>query len=179
VGLVGLGNIGQHVLDRLLALGTTVLAIEPDAARAARAAERGVRMYALDDKATFLAQPMDALVVNARGGTLDLASAHLVAGNARCRIVCGCENLAMPDATAADVLRHAHTAWFPTEFGGMMGYLTAAEEYLCAKAGAAFDVQALFDAAARLEDAGREITKRWLATAFEAPFARVAHEVFG
>jgi hypothetical protein len=179
VGLVGLGNIGEHIVHRLHALGSTMIAIEPDPVRAAVASALGVRVLRPDEKSLLLALPMDALVVNARGGSLDRATVATLCGNERLRVICGSENLAMPDQSAEASLRAAHKAYFPTEFGGMMGYLTAVEEYLCAQAGAPFDVRALFEAALHLERAGYEVTAHWKATAFEAPFEQVTNEVFG
>ena len=59
----------------------------------------------------------------------------------------------MPDETAGgEALRAAGKAYAPTELGGMMGYLTAVEQYLAMHEGVPFDIQALFDAAAQLED---------------------------
>jgi hypothetical protein len=42
----------------------------------------------------------------------------------------------------------------------MMGYLTAAEEYLSRVEGVPFDVRTMIDAARRLEDVGFEATTR-------------------
>ncbi len=178
IGLVGLGNIGEHVLRRLRSLGTRVLAIEPDPARRATAEALGATAWPLDRKAELLAAPLDALVVNARGGTLDTPTVDALIRAGHCRLVCGCENLAMPDPSSADRLREAGIAWFPTEFGGMMGYLTAAEEYLCRRAGETFDVGPLFAAAERLEGAGASITDRWRRDGFAAPFESVARAIY-
>lgn len=179
VGLIGLGNIGEHVLRRLRALGAQVIAIEPDPARRAAAEALGATAWTLDRKHDLLNAPLDALVVNARGGTLDAATVATLIAAGHCQLVCGCENLAMPDPASADALRAAGVAWFPTEFGGMMGYLTAAEEYLCRRAGDAFDVAPLFKAAERLEGAGGAITERWRRESFESPFEAVARAVYG
>jgi hypothetical protein len=165
-------------MRRLAAYGSRLVAIEADAGRRAAAEALGVRCFAPDDKREMLQLPMHALVVNARGGTLDSATIALIEQNSTLRVICGCENLAMPNPADADRLRAAHKVWFPTEFGGMMGYLTAVEEYLCAMAGVPFAVETLFDAAERLEEAGAAITTRWLETDFDASFAEVASAVF-
>ena len=95
---------------------------------------------------------IDAVVVNAAGGSLDMASIETIAANARLRVVCGSENLAMPaERAGSGVLRVARKAYAPTELGGMMGYLTAAEEYLARIAGTPFDIESLIESAAQLE----------------------------
>ena len=101
-----------------------------------------------------------ALVVNAAGGTLDRGSVAIAAANAQLRVVCGSENLVMPEHESVGVLRDAHKVYAPTELGGMMGYLTAVEEYLSVLEGMAFDVQTVLRAAERLEHAGFDTTRR-------------------
>jgi hypothetical protein len=66
----------------------------------------------------------------------------------------------MPDhAAGSEALRRARKAYAPTELGGMMGYLTAVEEYLAAVEGVPFDVRTLFDASRRLETASYEAVR--------------------
>jgi hypothetical protein len=63
----------------------------------------------------------------------------------------------MPDeAVGSEQLRAAHKLYAPTELGGMMGYLTAVEQYLAHSEGVEFDIDALFNAAAQLEEPCRE-----------------------
>jgi hypothetical protein len=70
----------------------------------------------------------------------------------------------MPDHyTGVEVLRAAHKVYAPTELGGMMGYLTAVEQYLAVIEGLPFEVQTVLDAAKRLEVAGYETTARIIA----------------
>jgi hypothetical protein len=103
---------------------------------------------------------MDALVVNAAGGSLDPKAIELIAQNERLRVVCGSENLVMPDhAAGSEALRRARKSYAPTELGGMMGYLTAVEEYLASVEGVPFDLQTLFDASRRLETASYEAVR--------------------
>jgi hypothetical protein len=154
VGLIGCGNIGQHVIGRLREQGTAMLAVEANPARRAAVSAMGITTYGPDQKDGFLRRPMDALVVNANGGTLDDRALALIGENGRLRIVCGSENLPMADERAgAERLRAARKAYSPTELGGMMGYLTAVEEYLARIAGIPFVIETLYDAAARLEPA--------------------------
>ena len=90
---------------------------------------------------------MDAVVANAAGGSLDERAVALIAANARVQVVCGSENLVMPDhAAGSEALRAARKAYCPTELGGMMGYLTAVEEYLAGAEGTPFDVGTLLEA---------------------------------
>jgi hypothetical protein len=117
---------------------------------------------------------MDALVVNAAGGTLDLDTAHACAANPRLSVVCGSENLAMPDAAAADLLHGAKKVYAPTELGGMMGYLTAVEEYLAKAEGVPFDIASLIAAAEKLDGIGFEVTKRVRQGGFAQSFEQVA-----
>ena len=159
VGLIGCGNIGMHVLGRLREHGTTILALESRPERRAEIEAMGIRSWTPDDKQAFLALPMDAVVVNAAGGTLDAPTIETIAQNARLRIICGSENLVMPDASGAVTLQQAGKVYAPTELGGMMGYLTAVEEYLSQLEGVPFDVKSLLVAAERLETAGFEATR--------------------
>ena len=160
VGLIGCGNIGLHIIDRLAEQGTAMLAVEANQVRRAELEARGIPTFAPGQKDIFLRRPMDALVVNANGGTLDDRAVSLIAANARLTVVCGSENLVMPDHVAgAEALRAARKAWCPTELGGMMGYLTAVEEYLARVEGAPFDVAMMYGAAARLEEPAFSATR--------------------
>ena len=172
VGLVGCGNIGMHMLGRLRESGTTVLALESNPHRRAELEAMGVRTWSAPEKEAFLLTPMDAVAVNAAGGSLDEGAISSIIYNERLRVVCGSENLVMPDhAAGSERLRAARRAYAPTELGGMMGYLTAVEEYLAREAGVPFDVQTLYEAAKRLEgpshDATRYARERDFAVSFE------------
>ena len=174
VGLVGAGNIGQHILGRLREHGTPVQVLElSERTRAALAAD-GIVAWDLARKAEFLAQPFDAIVVNASGGTLDAASIATIAANASVRVVCGSENLAMPDPAGELTLLAAGKVYAHTELGGMMGYLTAAEEYLARREGVPFDVGTLFAAAERLREIGRAATARVIAGGYRESFQAAA-----
>jgi hypothetical protein len=134
----------------------------------------GIRTWAPAGKARMLAEPIDALVVNAAGGTLDPVTAAACAANARLAVVCGSENLAMPDPAAAGVLHGARKLYAPTELGGMMGYLTAVEEYLARAEGVPFDIAALLAAAAKLDTVGFEVARRVRAGDFARTFEQEA-----
>jgi 3-methylornithyl-N6-L-lysine dehydrogenase len=67
VGLLGYGLVGRHAAARLAERGARVLAVEPDPARGAAAAEEGHRVLALDDALAavdllFDATPADDVV---------------------------------------------------------------------------------------------------------------------
>ena len=174
IALIGCGNIGMHIIGRLRSRGATILACESRAERRAELAAMGIRTWGSDGKAALLAEPMDALVVNAAGGTLDLATARACAANGRLAVVCGSENLAMPDPAAATVLHAARKVYAPTELGGMMGYLTAVEEYLAKAEGVPFDIATLLTAAEKLDAIGFEVTTRVREGAFTRSFEDLA-----
>ena len=173
VGLIGCGNVGMHVLRKLHECGTALLALDCSAVRREEIAALGIPTFAPDEKTELLRRPIDALVVNAAGNSLDPDAVALIACNDRLRVVCGSENLVMPDNVAgAEVLRIARKAYAPTELGGMMGYLTAVEEYFARVEGTAFDVATLFEAAKRLDNpmytATRYLRDHEFAVSFES-----------
>lgn len=160
VGLIGCGNIGMHVIHRLHDDGTAMLAMEANDERREAVATLGIPTFEPGERDEFLRRPMDALVVNASGGSLDAPAVARIAANERIKVVCGSENLVMPDhAAGSEALRRARKAYAPTELGGMMGYLTAVEEYLARVEDIPFDVRTLFEAARELEGASYEATR--------------------
>lgn len=164
IGLVGCGNIGMHIVERLRTHpGLTILACESREDRRAELEAMGIRTWGPETKQEFLTLPMDAAAINAAGGTLDVASVATCAANARLRVLCGSENLVMPDHRGVEVLRRAEKIYAPTELGGMMGYLTAVEDYLSVLEGVPFEVATMLRAAERLETAGYEATARIIA----------------
>jgi hypothetical protein len=179
VGLIGVGNIGQHVFERIRADGSTVFAVELRDQRRDRLTQAGATAWPPDRKMDLLKQPLDALVVNAAGGSLDNETVAACAANARLCVVCGSENLVMADPEGEDRLRRAKKSYCPTELGGMMGYLTAVEEYLAVVEGVPFTMQGLFDAAKQLEPAVRKATTVQRERDFAISFEDAVREVFG
>jgi hypothetical protein len=169
----------MHVLRRLREHGTNVLALESRAERRVEIEALGIRAWAPQDKEAFLALPMDAVVVNASGGTLDTPAIDAIASNARLRVICGSENLVMPDASGAAALQRAGKIYAPTELGGMMGYLTAVEEYLSKLDGIPFDVASLLVAAERLETAGFEATREVVRQGYGCSFEDAVVALYG
>ena len=171
VGLIGVGHIGQRILDALCRDGARMLAVEPRSAKRAEIAGRGVRVWSPELKDDFLREPMDALVLNAAGGSLDADTIERCTHNDRLAVICGSENLVMPDPSRAPRLLDSHKVFAPTEFGGMMGYLTAVEEYLAYLAGEPFRIETLLEAAKQLEPiclaATQRVRDRGFAVSFE------------
>lgn len=180
IGLIGCGNIGLHVVKRLREEhdGVTIVVCESRAERRAELEAMGIRTAAAEAKEAFLQLPMDALVVNAAGGTLDRTAVTACAGNERLRVVCGSENLVMPEPGLEELLRVAHKVYAPTELGGMMGYLTAVEEYLSIVEGVPFRVETMLAAAMRLEAAGHETTRRIIAGGHAESFEQAVTAVY-
>jgi hypothetical protein len=116
--------------------------------------------------------------VNAAGGSLDDAAVQAIAANPHVRVVCGSENLAMPDVANERVLLAAGKVYAHPELGGMMGYLTAVEEYLARREGTPFDVATLVRAAHRLHDVGLEATVRVLAGRYRESFQDAARAIY-
>jgi hypothetical protein len=170
VALVGCGNIGMHIVERLREHGTTILACESRAERRAELEAMGIRTWGPEGKLAMLREPIDALVVNAAGGSLDRATVDACVANARLSVICGSENLAMPDPSVAPLLLAAHKVLCPTELGGMMGYLTAVEEYLARIEGVPFDIHTLLEASKKLDGAAFAATERVRAGGFKETF---------
>lgn len=170
VGLVGAGNIGMHLIDRLREQGTKMLAVEMRAERREQLTQKGVPARPPEEKAAFLSEPMDALVLNASGGSLCSHSVRTSSANRRLKVVCGSENLVMPNPADADLYRAAHKSYCPTALGGMMGYLTAVEQYLAQLEVVPFEVDTLFAAAADLEQPSFDATKHMLDNDFAVGF---------
>lgn len=179
IGLIGCGNIGEHVLSRITAEGAEATVVEAvPARREAMASAYGVRMLPPEQKEELLRLPIDAVVVNASGGSLDPRAVSLIAANPAIRVVCGSENLTMPDPSGAEALRAAGKLFAPTELGGMVGYLTATEEYLARCEGIAFDIDTMFVAAERLETAGRKAAARVRESGFRLAFEEAMKTVY-
>ncbi|MDF1502042.1 hypothetical protein [Roseisolibacter sp. H3M3-2] len=177
VALVGAGNIGRHLLGRILPLGAQVRALELVPEVRERLAAHDVEAWPVERKEEFLALPFDAVVVNASGGSLDPASVAVLAANPHVRVVCGSENLAMPDQSGERTLLAAGKVYAHPELGGMMGYLTAAEESLARREGTPFDVGTLLVAAERLYAVGREATARVIAGGYRETFQEAARNL--
>ena len=178
VGLIGVGNIGEHVLLRLREAGSSVFGLEAVESKVQKLAAEQIEMYRPADKARFLSMPMDALVVNANGGTLDTATMKAICNNPRIRVICGCENLVMPDPTGSELFRQAKKLYAPTEMGGMMGYLTAVEEYLSRVEERPFKTTDMFIPSRKLEEPGLRAGQHTLAANYSMTFEDAVRQVY-
>ena len=154
-----------------------MFAVEPRHTKRAEIAARGVRVWSPEGKGDFLREPMDALVLNAAGGSLDPDTIERCTRNERLSVICGSENLVMPNPRDADRLHAARKVYCPTELGGMMGYLTAVEEYLAYVAGEPFRIETLLDAARQLEPICFAATKQVRDRGFSISFEEAIREL--
>jgi hypothetical protein len=176
-GLVGVGNIGKHICDRLREDGATVLAVEANPSRRGELQQNGIRVWDVEQKLEMLREPVDALVVNAAAGSLDSETITACVNNPRLKIVCGSENMAMKDPQGAERLLEAKKIYCPTELGGMMGYLTAVEEYLAVGEGLRFEIRQMLEASKRLEVVGRQASSLIKSRGYEMTFESAAEEI--
>ena len=177
IGLIGAGNIGMHIIDRLHPLGARMTVVEMRSERLDKLRQRGISTRWPEEKPSFLAQPMDALVVNASGGSLGPDSIRACVANRRLNVVCGSENLAVPHPPDADILRAARKAFCPTEIAGMMGYLTAVEAYLAELEGMPFDLRTMLEAAAHLARPAYDATKYMMDNDFGVGFEQAIEAI--
>jgi hypothetical protein len=178
LGLIGCGNIGRHLLSRFMADGAECVVVEGNPSRVAELKALGVKVYSPEEKAQFLAEPIDALSLNANGGSLDMTSIDLICKNPRLKFVGGCENLVMPDPHGATVLKEARKIYCHTELCGMMGYLTAVEEYLSKREGVTYDMKSMFKAAEKLEEAGFKATQHLIEKSYTLSFEDAMRAVY-
>ena len=174
IGLIGIGHIGGYVLDCAQTAGAVVVALDASKERRAALAARGTITFEPAQKHELLAMPLDAIVVNANKRSLDADSVTRIISNERVRIVCGSENEAMPDLADAERLRAAKKIYCPTEFGGMMGYLTAVEEYCHFRENTVFDIATMITAAEALEGTAEHLTRLIIESGFSLSFADAA-----
>ncbi|MBX7137197.1 MAG: NAD(P)-binding domain-containing protein [Oligoflexia bacterium] len=154
IGIIGAGNIGEHLIKRLVQHGGSVVVLESLPAKQQKLTAQGLKVYGQEQKQEFLGLSVDALAVNANGGTLDDEAVNQICSNPEIKIICGCENLAMPNSANEAKLLAARKVYCHTELCGMMGYLTAVEEYLARTAGQLVKIEEMYEAAAQLENIG-------------------------
>lgn len=179
IALIGCGNIGSHLVERLSVDGTRLLILEASEARRKELEERGIEAFAPEQRAEFLRQRFDVVAVNANGGSLDTATVRALCENDRLRLVCGCENLAMPNPDDALLLQEAGKLFVPTELCGMMGYLTAVEEYLSRDAGQPFSPADMYEPARKLAEVGVRVTRAVLGEPSKRSFEAAVREIYG
>jgi hypothetical protein len=178
IGLIGCGNIGLHLARRFKEHNATVIALENSEARREELKALGIKCFLPSEKKHFLSQAMDTLIVNANAGSLDRETLELVANNDRVRFVTGCENLAVPDLSALKLIEAKGKFYGPTELCGMMGYLTAVEEYLSYLQKTPYQIESMFEASKKLEEAGREVTAYLAKSNFDRSFEQAVKAVY-
>jgi len=177
VGLIGCGKIGSHLLRRLRENEAEVYALDAAPLVLKRLTKEEIPCWPIEKKADFLKLPLDALAVNADGGTLDESTIGAIAESPTLKVVCGCENLAMSDPRGEAVLLSAKKLFSPTELCGMMGYLTAVEDYLAYFHGSEMDMAGLIEGAAQMKDAAVKATEYALQSDFSVSFADAMQKV--
>ncbi|MBX7143833.1 MAG: hypothetical protein K1X79_05230 [Oligoflexia bacterium] len=178
IGLIGVGNIGDHILGRLRERGARIFALESSEAKRKSIQAMDIEAWEPSRKAEFLTLPMDALVVNANAGSLDADALNIICKNEALEFICGSENLAMPVAHGSEMIRDARKIYCPTELGGMMGYLTAVEEYLSKRENKPFKSEDMFKPAEKLEEVGRRATEFILKQNFSCTFDEAVRKLY-
>lgn len=103
--ILGCGNIGSYLFERLHAAGAKTYVLEASDAKRKALEERGIPTWGPEDKAEFLKLPIDVLALNANGGSLDAPAIGAINQNEAIEFICGCENLVMPVEHGAEILR--------------------------------------------------------------------------
>jgi hypothetical protein len=85
----------------------------------------------------------------------------------------------MPVAHGAETLRTARKIYCPTELCGIMGYLTAVQEYNSRQASVPFKIEEMFGPAQELEEAARKGVEAVLAQNFKLGFEQAMMRVYG
>ena len=179
IGLIGCGKIGARVLMQLSELGASIFAMESLASkREELTKEFGCHVWAAEKRDAFLSQEMDALVVNANGGSLSPEAVALIVQNKRLKLICGSENLPFPDAKAEDTLHKAGKIYCPTELGGMFGYLTAAEVFYSMAQNVSFKMDDMLHAAQRLEQVGYQVVSSIVANNYKYSFKQEVQALY-
>lgn len=178
IGLIGLGNIGAHVLKRLHAEGSEIHALEFNAEKREKYQNLCKEVFEPSAKERLLGSRLDALVVNANAGSLDDRALQLINANPGLKVVCGCENLAMPNPQGEELLRRGNKMYCHTELCGMMGYLTAVEEFLSRASGQKFGVRDMEPAASLLEDIGFKAGRLQVEREFALSFSDAVRSIY-
>jgi len=179
IGLVGYGNVGQHLTKRLLSLGARPAVLESVPARQEEIRAMGLTVFTPAERGKFLKEPFEVLCFNANGGSLDDQAIDLILNNPAVRLICGCENLIFSNPELVEQLNRSQKMFCPTELCGMMGYLTAVEEYLSKLEGKPFIIEALYEPAKKLADVGRDVVRRVLESNGRLNFEESARKVIG
>lgn len=176
IGLIGYGNIGRYLTQRLIGLGAHPVVMESVPARQEELKALGLAVFAANQHDEFLTQPFDLVCFNANGGSLDDHTVELISKNSAIRFICGCENLILPRIENGERLHAAGKIFCPTELCGMMGYLTAVEEYLSRLEQKSFSIEAMYEPAKKLALVGKEVTARVIESKGKLSFEQAARQ---
>lgn len=155
IGLLGCGNIGSQILKRFHDIGmSNVICVEANPSTQQELRGLGHEVLGVDGLSEFFSSEVDAIAVNASGGSLTGEAVERINLNSRLQIITGCENLVFSKRGERETLDAAGKLFAPTELCGMFGYLTAIEEYLCRVESSTYSVETLIDAAANLRPVG-------------------------
>jgi len=169
-GIYGCGNIGRNVLDHLLDQKASVTALDASPAVISELSAKGIDAFAPDKREQFLSQEIDVIVINANGSTLDAKTNLQLANNKNLKLICGCENLMLVDPEGRELFRNSKKIFCPPEYCGMMGYLTAVEEYLTSQAGEEWNIQTMWEPSRLLKEHSRATASRVLEGDFSSTF---------
>ncbi len=183
VGLVGFGNIGSHLTDLLQKHGVgKVYVCESDLeVRRQKAIEKvGAFVWRGDERTLFLHEPLDAVVFNANGGSLDNETVGDILNSRTIKIVTGCENMIWPDGVSREEeFLRSGKIMPPTELTGMGGWLAAAEALIAKREGdSSFQVEQMFDSLIGLERVGREVANSIREAGFNRTFATALYDIY-
>lgn len=176
--LIGCGNIGMRLLQRLVESGAGAAALDSKPERLMLAKQIGAKICENGRIEDLLSDDIDGLCVNAFAGSLNPALFAVLKGRKKIKLVCGCENLAVAMDNLDSKLRGLRILYCPTELCGMMGYLTAVEEYIDRRDGFEFKLESMFEAAAGLERIGNEATARAISLNYAKTFEECVREIY-
>ena len=171
VGLIGCGNVGRRIFENLQKIGTDISVVDISELVEQKMKKEGVPFWKPEGLNEFLKQPLDAIVINANGSTLCDETVEAITANNAIRIICGSENLAMPNPDNEIKLREASQIYCPTEFCGMMGFLTAVEQNISRRNGKDFMLESMIEPCKVLDEAAYKGIGRVLKDDYKLSFS--------
>ncbi|MCB9029792.1 MAG: hypothetical protein H6619_01990 [Deltaproteobacteria bacterium] len=173
LGLCGFGAVGRRLIDGFRWKGVDVTGLHlaeydeakfPDA-RTSLEDPDGIRVHPYSDRGIVAGEEIDGFVVNALRGSLTQDVVRALCANTNVRFVTGCENLPFPLEFADQgerELMQSGTLWIPTEFTGMMGFITAVESVHAERLGDPFHVTDMKAPAKLLRPYVAELARRYI-----------------
>jgi valine dehydrogenase (NAD+) len=124
VAVEGVGKVGAHLVDHLIADGARVLICDVSDVMVRRVLARHPQVSVKATKAELIAGDIDVYAPCALGSALDRG----VAGSLRARIVCGCANNQLAEPVVADLLRERGIVYAPDYLVNAGGVIQVADE---------------------------------------------------